>query len=349
VDGSVEAEHLTTFQNRMWFDDLLMTSLTPDMIAVMSKYLEAHDGDLVVMLFCFIKHFSGATKENNIDAYQQLTDFKIQLALYNNDIAAFTAALRIPTHQLANSNEQLTFQHILAVFRGLMDCLNEEFNSWVIQLSRDYRLGGACLQWTMLELLDELDTEYIRINALHSWYKVSSSSEIFALIAELSSLKKTFAKSQEQLRQVTSSMSGTQKTAVSPTTPPKAASSSMPSEPLKDGGKQTVTLNGVAWKWCQICFQGKSSWNRTHCTAQHIVGAGKGFVGKKQTPSTPIKKAAANLAVQNATEYAASDGVFSLRLKPRYLISVVSVPGFISLPHHSIFALRRKTVYCLAM
>jgi hypothetical protein len=98
-----------------------MTSWTPDMIAIMSKYLDAHDGDGVVMLFFFIKHFAGATKENMIDTYQQLTDSNVQLALYNNNIAAFTAALRIPSHQLANSNEQPIFQHILAIFHDLMD------------------------------------------------------------------------------------------------------------------------------------------------------------------------------------------------------------------------------------
>ena len=49
--GSVEANHLVSFQNRMWFYDLLMSSWTPNMIAIMSKYLEAHDGDGVVLLF----------------------------------------------------------------------------------------------------------------------------------------------------------------------------------------------------------------------------------------------------------------------------------------------------------
>jgi hypothetical protein len=136
----------------MWFYDLLLNSWTPDMIAFMSKYLEAHDGYGVVMLFCFIKHFAGATKENMIDAYQQITDSKIHLALYKNDVTAFTAAICIPTRQLANSNEQPTFQHILAVFHGVMDCPNEEFRSWVIQLYCDYCSGGTCLQWTMLDL-----------------------------------------------------------------------------------------------------------------------------------------------------------------------------------------------------
>jgi hypothetical protein len=129
ADGSLAAKHLTSFQKRMWFYDLLMNSWTPDMIAIMSKYLEAHDGDGVVMLFCFIKHFAGAIKENMIDAYQQLTYSMIQLALYKNDVAVFSDALCISTHQLANSNEQPTFQNILAAFHGLMDCPNEEFRS----------------------------------------------------------------------------------------------------------------------------------------------------------------------------------------------------------------------------
>ncbi len=67
------------------------------MLAKMSKYLENHDKDGVVLLYCFIKHFAGATKENIIDAYQQLTESKIQLTLFKNDVSAFTNAIRIPT------------------------------------------------------------------------------------------------------------------------------------------------------------------------------------------------------------------------------------------------------------
>ena len=81
----------------------------------MSKYLEDHDKDGIVLYYCFIKHFGGATKENIIDAYQQLIESKVNLNLYQNDVAAFTNAIRIPTRQLANCHEKPTSQHFLNV------------------------------------------------------------------------------------------------------------------------------------------------------------------------------------------------------------------------------------------
>ena len=79
--GSINSEHLTSFQNRMWLYDLLLSSWTENMLSVMSKYLENHDGDGVVLYYCFLKHFAGATKANIIVAYAELTEAKVQLHL----------------------------------------------------------------------------------------------------------------------------------------------------------------------------------------------------------------------------------------------------------------------------
>jgi hypothetical protein len=72
------------------------------MLSIMSKYLENHDSDGVVLYYCFLKHFTGATKADIIAAYTELTEAKVQLHLYNNDVSAFTNAVRIPTHKLVN-------------------------------------------------------------------------------------------------------------------------------------------------------------------------------------------------------------------------------------------------------
>ena len=158
----------------------------------------------------------------------------------------------------------------------------------------------------MLELLDELDNEYTRINSLNRWEKGAQGSKILALTAELSTLKNSFAKLQQSKLQQTVP-SGTIKKVEIPTSAPKAMPSNKPSEPPKKSGKQTVTINGVAWKWCQTYLRGTGTWNRTHCTAEHTVGAGKGHATKGKTPSN---KATANLAGQNDNEDAASGGVF---------------------------------------
>ena len=187
-----------------------------------------------------------------------------------------------------------------------MDCPNEEFRLFVTNLYREYRSVWALSQWSMLEILDELDNEYTRINSLNRWEKGAQGSEILALTAELSTLRKSFAKLQQSKPQQ-SVPSGTIKKVETPTSAPKAMPSNKPPEPPKEGGKQTVTIDGVAWKWCQTCFRGTGTWYRTHCTAQHTVGAGRGHATKGKTPSN---RATANLAAQNDNEDAASGGVF---------------------------------------
>ena len=271
--GSFEAECLVSFQNRGWIYDLLLSSWTPSMISKMSKYLENHDKDGVVLLYCFIKHFAGATKENIIDAYQQLTESKTQLALYKNDVSAFTNAIRIPTRQLANCQEEPTFQHFLNVYHGIMDCPNEEFRLFANGLYREYRTDGPASKYSMLELLDKLDAEYERIAALGRWSKEKpQDSEIIALTAELSTLKILLAN-----------------LATKATTPVIPKTGGKPKSIPKEGEKETATVDGVLWHYCRTCFGGKGTWNKTHTTEKHVVGAGKGYKGglKDKDPPTP--------------------------------------------------------------
>jgi hypothetical protein len=74
------------------------------------------------------------------------------------------------------------------------------------------------------------------------------------------------------------------------------------------------SLNSVLWQWCQTCFGGKGSWNKTHTTTKHVVGAGKGYKGgdkdkEPPAPGKPTNGATANLATQGE-EDAASNGNF---------------------------------------
>jgi hypothetical protein len=271
------------------------------MLAIMSKYLENHDKDGVILYYCFIKHFAGATTENIIDAYQQLTESKVQLHLYKNDVEAFTNAIRIPTRQLANAQDKPTFQHMLNVYHGVMDCPNEEFRLYAVSKYREYRDGGLASKWSMLDLLDNLDAEYIRIKALNRWEKnPTQNSEIIALTAQLSDLKALIANLQISAKKETN--------------PIDTNRSKKPAHPPKSGEKDIVTLNGVIWQWCQTCFGGKGSWNKTHTTSKHVVGAGKGYKGgeKEKNPPTPgglTDGATANFATQG-DENAASNGIF---------------------------------------
>jgi hypothetical protein len=286
--GSLESKHLTSFQNRMWFYDLLLSSWTENMLSVMSKYLENHDGDGVVLYYCFLKHFAGATKANIIAAYAELTEAKVQLSLYNNDVHAFTNAIWIPTHKLVNCQKQPTFQHMLNVYHGVMDCPNTEFSNYVHSLYREYRTEGPASTWTMFQLLDTLDQEYEHLQSLNRWEKQPVKNlEIIALTAELTSLKAYVAKLQKP-------------------SPNPTGTIKKPAQPPKDGKKKTTTLNGVTWHYCQKCFGGKGSWNKTHTNSEHVKGTGKGYKnGKEENPPTPeVSDASSDTVVANLAKAA---------------------------------------------
>ena len=174
-----------------------------------------------------------------------------------------------------------------------MDCPNEEFRLFANELYRNYRTNGPASKYSMLDLLDKLDAEYERIVALGRWCKgKSQDSEIIALTAEISGLKALLAN-----------------LASSPTAPLILKSGrEKPTFIPKEGEKETTTVNGVLWHYCRTCFGGKGTWNKTHTTEKHVVGAGKGYKGGKDknlpTPGgpSPTPEPTANLATTQENE-----------------------------------------------
>jgi len=114
------------------------------------------------------------------------------------------------------------------------------------------------------------------LQALNRWEprQHAKNPEILALAAELSSLKAYVAK--------------LQKSNLEPTGPKK------PTHTPKEDEKQTATINGVIWHYCQKCFGGKGAWNKTHTTVEHVKGAGKGYArnAKDANPPTPGQSSA---------------------------------------------------------
>ena len=165
------SKQLVSFQNRQWLYTLLQNVWTFNMKTIMLRYQELHDQDGIVLWFCFLTHFAGTTTENLIIAYSQLSETKLQLANFQNNVPKFTNAIRTPIHTLLKAKEEPTFQHFLYVFHGAMDAPNEEFWAFIIDLYTDYLKGGPTKQLSMLDLLDKLDTEYNRINNLGRWVR----------------------------------------------------------------------------------------------------------------------------------------------------------------------------------
>jgi len=136
-----------------------------------------------------------------------------------------------------------------------------------------FQKNGPANSPLQLDLLDELDTEYIRINNLGRW-KTNGDSQLLALTANFASLQKECSSLKALLATKDKpNPSGVKK-------PPK----------WKEGEPEITELNGITWKWCAKCFNG--SWNKTHITSEHIHGRGK--QQQRQQPQTEGGKA--NLA-----------------------------------------------------
>ena len=237
------------------------------MKAIISHFQEQHDQVGIVLWFCFLQRFTGTTTENLIEAYLQLSESKLQLSNFHGNILNFTNAVRTPIHRLHKANENPSFQHFLYIFHGAMDAPNEEFRNFVINLYADYRKGGPMRSMSMLELLDQLDIEYTRINNLGQWVK-KDDSRILALMATISTLQTQLSTLKNQYNSLHDLVA--QKT---PPPPPPTNGKLQKAPPRKVSNPEITEHNGYMWKWHDKCFN--RCWNRTRVTAEHVPGVGK--------------------------------------------------------------------------
>jgi hypothetical protein len=296
---SIEALATVSFQNRQMIYTLLTNSWTVDMKAIMSKYLETHGRDGVVLYYCFLKHFAGTTTEHLIEAYQMLTENRMQLDAFQGKVPVFTDFIRKPIRRLLKANQEPSIQHFMNVFHGCLNCSNDEFKAFIFRIYDEYRNGGTAQSWTMLELLDRLDVEYNRIFSLGRW-ESGKNAEILALTAQIASLTKTMA-----LLAPTENKNANNNNANTDT--PKKQRVEKPPNAPKPGASEVLEYRGRTWKYCATCFKG--SWNLTHTTAEHKPKASLGRTPptspanvpnvSPSTPSTPV----ANVASTGDAQY----------------------------------------------
>lgn len=96
---------------------------------------------MVSLWFCFLQHFSGTTIGYLIEAYSQLSEMKLQLHLFQDNVLNFMNAIRHPICCLMKAKNP-SFQILLTVLKGCMDVSNEEFRAFVIALHTNYRNCG---------------------------------------------------------------------------------------------------------------------------------------------------------------------------------------------------------------
>jgi hypothetical protein len=155
-----------------------------------------------------------------------------------------------------------------------MDAPNEEFKAFVINLYSDYCKGSPTKSLPMLDLLDQFDTEYTRINNLGRWNN-KENPQILALTASLQQLQGQFSSLQNRYITLITSKD----TSLTPTPTPTATKLNKP-PPRKADEPEDQEFEGRTWKWCDKCFGGV--WNQTHVTSEHQKG--KGHSKQRQTP-----------------------------------------------------------------
>jgi hypothetical protein len=279
VKMPIVSKNLVSFQNRSWIYILLQTVWTVSMKAIMSKYQEIHDNDGVLLWFCFLRHFAGTTKENISQACALLTESKLRLTNFNNNILKFTNYVRHPIRRLLKANEQPTYQHFIDIFHCVMEAPNDEFKAFAIALYTDYRKDGPTSKMSMLELLDHFDVEYTRLDNLGRWTKKEDST-MLALLSSFQSLQSKFAALQSEYVALQAQSQNSSKDNNNNSNINRIKLNKPP--PRKENEPEIVDFEGYQWKWCEKCFGG--SWNRTHITSEYQPGKGRSKTRQRQPP-----------------------------------------------------------------
>ena len=285
----IAAKNLVSFQNRSWIYVLLQTVWTAAMKVIMSKYQEVHDNDGVILWFCFLHHFAGTAKENISQACALLTENKLRLSNFNNNILAFTNFVRNPIRRLLKANEKPTYQHFYDVFHSAMEAPNEEFRSFVIALYSDYRKDGPTSKLPLLDILDQFDVEYTRLQNLGRWVK-KENTQMLALLSSFQALQSQFASLQSNYTALQAQTQNLAKNSNNNNNNNHQKLNKPP--PKKPTDPETIEFEGYLWKWCEKCFNG--SWNRTHVTAEHQPGKGKSKNRQRKSPENQSAMIATN-------------------------------------------------------
>jgi hypothetical protein len=261
------APHYASKQHCSWIAEFIKNSITSTVQSTLDDYEEDHDGDGVVLFYCFLQEFSGATHEALVLAEEALHPLKLSLSNSNQDVKAFTAYCRLHLRNITGSGGQISHTHWIRIQEALEEAFTEKFRLQMIEWSKNWqKQSGEGHDWTMIQFLAKVDLEYTRLVNLNQWKTNDPNSTIIALHAEISGLKVALQAARQP------NPSG------QPSSQPKQKSTWVP----KDGQPLEVQQNGKTWKYCGRCKR----WNQTYTTPEHIpksqpasAGSGNGSNG----------------------------------------------------------------------
>jgi hypothetical protein len=240
------APHYASKQHRSWIAEFIKNSITSTVRSTLDAYEEDHDGDGVVLFFCFLQEFAGATREALVLAEEALHPMKLRLSNFNQDVKAFTSYCRLHLRNITGSGGQISHTHWIRIQEALEEAFTEKFRLQIMEWSKNWRKqSGEGHDWSMMQFLAKVDLEYTRLVNLNQWKTNDPNSTIVALRAEISDLK----------------------VALQATKPPPMSGQpkQKPTWVPKDGQPLEVFHNNKNWKYCGRCKR----WNQTHTTLEH--------------------------------------------------------------------------------
>jgi hypothetical protein len=233
-------------QHRSWIAEFIKNSITSNVRSTLEAYEEDHDGDGVVLFFCFLQEYSGATREALVLAEEALHPLNLSLSNFNQDIKAFTNYCRLHLHNIIGSGGQISHTHWIRIQESLEEAYTEKFRLQMMDWSKNWRKQtGEGHDWAMMQYLAKVDPEYSRLLNLNQWKTNDPNSTIVALRAKIADLKVAL--------QATKPL------------PPSGQQKQKPTWVPKEGQPLEVTHNNKLWKYCGRCKR----LNLTHTTPEH--------------------------------------------------------------------------------
>jgi hypothetical protein len=182
--------HFASKQHHSWIHEFIRNSITSNVWSTLEAYDEDHDGDDIVLYYCFLQEFSGTTREALVLAKEALHPMKLQLINFNKAIKAFTSYCRLQLRNILGSGGQISHTHWSCIQEALEESYAEKFRLQIMDWSKNWRKqAGEGHDWTMMQFLAKVDLEYTCLLHLNQWKTNDPNSTIFALRAELSDLK----------------------------------------------------------------------------------------------------------------------------------------------------------------
>jgi len=233
-------------QYRSWIAEFIKNSITSNDRLMLEAYEEYHDGDGVVLFFCFLQEYSGATREALVLAEEALHPLKLSLSNFNHNIKAFTNYCRLHLQNIIGCGGQILHTYWIRIQEALEEAYTEKFWLQMMGWSENWRKQtGEGHDWTMMQYLAKVDLEYSWLLNLNHWKTNDPNSTIVALRAETADLKVALQANKPP--------------------PPSGQQKQKPTLVPKDSPPLEVTHNDKRWKYCGHCKR----WNQTHTTPKN--------------------------------------------------------------------------------